>query len=173
MYEFAVLIVLATAVLHIRPVAILSDPKNNLDMFCLSISLATASALGLGRVLELYYNGVGQPALKNAARRDLIWFSFITSWYIAASFVSGLEYFGNNDKSTAAYPKEDEYGYEDINSTTYDDDHHRFLAESGSDYSTVYENNIPIYLVLAGSMSYTFGMLVTVMTLPGGGRHKE
>lgn len=178
MYEFGVLIVLGTAVLHIRPVEILSDPKSNRDAFGLSLALAISGILGWGRTIELYFNGVGQPAIKNTAKRDIMWSMPTTLLYIAAAFVAGFEYFGNQESTaTSSYSMSDDHGYEaDLGNLTVDEGHRRsrVLAaiEESSSYET-YENNLPIYLLLAGSLWYMVSMAVMVLVLPGGGKHKE
>jgi hypothetical protein len=71
----------------------------------------------------------------------------------------------------------DDHGYEaDLGNLTVDEDHRRsrVLAtiEESSSYET-YENNVPIYLLLAGSLWYMVNMAVMVLVLPGGGKHKE
>jgi hypothetical protein len=178
MYEFGVLIVLGTAVLHIRPVEILSDPKSNRDAFGLSLALAISGVLGWGRTIELYIKGVGQPAIKNTAKRDIFWSMPTTLLYIAAAFVAGFEFFGNQKSTTNnSYSMSDDHGYEaDLGNLTVDEDHRRsrVLAtiEESSSYET-YENNVPIYLLLAGSLWYMVNMAVMVLVLPGGGKHKE
>lgn len=175
MYEFAGLVVLGTVVLYIRPVLILSDPRNNVDMFCLSLSLAIAGAMACGRFAELYYFGLGQPALKMAAKRDFFASTIIVCWYTAAAIVSGTEYYGHLE-STDSYTKHSDmgdasgYGYADeSNATGYEEDHHRGLAGSESSY----DSDIPIYLVLGGSMTFLVTTIVSVLALPGGGKHKE
>jgi hypothetical protein len=184
LYEFAVLVVLGTAVLHIRPVAILSDPRNNIDMFCFSLSLAIAGVMGCGRSIELYFMGVGQPALKTTSVRDFLWSVFVVSFYTAAAIVSGLEYYGHVE-SADSYFNDTDYGYDsdygyadDSNKTSYEDkDDHRGLAgsesSSAASYYTAYEDDVPIYLMLIGSVAFILIMVVTVLSLPGGGKHKE
>lgn len=57
LYEFAILVVLGTAVLYIRPVEILSDPKNHIDMFVFSLAVALATLMAIGRSVEVYFKG--------------------------------------------------------------------------------------------------------------------
>ena len=57
LYEFANLVVLGTAVLYIRPVEIMSDPKNHIDMFVFSLAVSIATALAIGRSVEMYFKG--------------------------------------------------------------------------------------------------------------------
>lgn len=187
MYEFAGLVLLATAVLYIRPVSILADPTNHIDMFCFSLSIALAMILGCGRAVELYVKGIGQPALKSAAKRDVFMTLCPLICYIAAAFVSGLEYYDHsriiihtnttNDKSV-----NDNHYYADNkseqNSTSFEDVQDRRvlaaeMATNSATYDTVNENNLPIYLILAGGILFSLSLSIMVLTLPGGGKHKE
>ena len=52
-YEVAVLLALATAVLHIRPVAIMANPKQEMDSFIFALALVVAYALAMGRYVEI------------------------------------------------------------------------------------------------------------------------
>jgi hypothetical protein len=168
-YEFAVLVVLATAVLHIRPVSILSNPADNVDMFTFALSITIANMLAAGRVIEVMLFVKGQEVAKVSARRDLIFSLFMLIFNIAATIVSGLEFFNNDDDHT-------DYGYDaDKNSTAqYDDDHHRFMAAAEStSYAASDHNDIPIWLMIGGAMSNVFSMALMIMLLPGGGKHKE
>jgi hypothetical protein len=178
MYEFAALVVLGTAVLHIRPVEILSDPKNHKDMFALSLAFALSGLIGWGRAIDLYFKGVGQqPAVKNSGRRDIAWSLLTVGCYVAAAVVSGLDYYGSNESATSSYPKSDSYHAEVENgNATVGEDSHRSrrlaAADESSSYET-YENNLPIYLILAGSLGYIVSLAIMVWVLPGGGKHKE
>lgn len=57
LYEFANLVVLGTTVLYIRPVEIMSDPKNHIDMFVFSLAASLATLLAIGRSVEMYFKG--------------------------------------------------------------------------------------------------------------------
>ena len=138
-------------------------------MFNLALSLAIASLLACGRIVELYFMGIGQPALNVVTRRDFVWSSLVACWYIAAAFVSVYEYFGKEENTDPYIKSEDNVNGSifDSNSSTCDGSHHRFLAND-----SVSENRLPIYLVLTGSLGFTAATIVMVMSLPGGGRHK-
>lgn len=181
MYEFGALVVLGTAVLHIRPISILSDPKKNIDMFALALTFAISGFVGWGRAIELYFKGVGQPAVKNAARRDIIWSIPTVILYITAAFVAGFEYFDNHSSSysTSDYTTTDSAGYEDdhVNSTASNQGSRRILAAAAESqtsypYEDNYENNTPIYLLLGGSLGFIFSLALMVFVLPGGGKHR-
>mmetsp|Transcript_47898 Transcript_47898/g.73038 ORF Transcript_47898/g.73038 Transcript_47898/m.73038 type:complete len:540 (-) Transcript_47898:96-1715(-) len=154
-YEFAILVLLATAVLHIRPVDILSNPADNVDMFTFCLSVALASFFSCGRLIEVALNVDGQPAAKATARRDLKWNSVPLLFYFAASVASGMAHYSSND--------------EDDN-----DGGHRSMAETASSGGgSDNPNDIPVWLCLGGSICSIAMLGLLVLLLPGGGKHKE
>lgn len=178
MYEFGALIVLGSAVLYIRPVDILSDLKNNGDMFGLSLAFSIAGVVGWGRSIEVYFKGVGQPAMKSAMRRDVLWFMPSVLCFFAATFIAGFESFGSHEESyTASYSAagdddhadEAEYG----NSTSIEEEHRMLAAAEESSSYVVDKNDVPAYLLVAGSLLYIGSLALMVLMLPGGGMHKE
>jgi hypothetical protein len=168
-YEFAVLVVLATAVLHIRPVSILSNPADNVDMFTFALSITIANIMAAGRVLEVMLFVKGQESAKRAARRDLTYALFVLVFNIAATIVSGLEFFSDHDDHT-----DDGYDADKNSTAQYDDDNHRFMAAAEStSYAASDPNDIPIWLMIGGAMANVVLMALMIMMLPGGGKHKE
>jgi hypothetical protein len=178
-YEFAGLVVLATAVLHIRPVSILENSADNVDMFTYALSIALANVLTMGRALEVMLTVKGEPAAKAAARRDLLWFFPMLFFYVAAAIVSGLEFYGkdsgNHSDGDGYSSYESDYNSTEYNSTEYGDDSHRSMAAAETattDYHAE-ANDLPIWLILAGGMTNIAGMALMVLWLPDGGKHKE
>ena len=162
-YEFAILVVLATGVLYIRTVAVLSNTRDNIDLFTFSLSMLLSSILAIGRLVEIYFNVDGQPAAKGAAKRDIKWYLFQFSFYLAATILCAQDYYGSHDDYEA-------------NTAGYDDDHRRVLAaatdSSYGDYDS-FENDKPIWVLIGASMATIIGAVVYVWILPGGGKHKE
>ena len=175
MYEFGALIVLGSAVLHIRPVDILSDLKSNRDMFGLSLAFSISGIVGWGRSIEVYFKGMGQPAMKSAMRRDVLWFMPSVLCFFAATFLAGLESFGSQESYSTSYPTGDDHVDEtDYGNSTAEEDH-RLLAAAAEQLSSyeVDKNDVPAYLLVAGSMLYIGSLALMVLMLPGGGKHKE
>ena len=199
-WELCILVALATAVLHIRPVNILSNPSDNVDMMVFCISVGIAHLLSIGRAVEVYYNVIGEKAAKSGAIRELIWFATPICFYSASAILAGLkfynggssdEYYGS-DSSSYGYGGEDN-GYENgsdynetssyynnstyggKNSTDNGHDDHRFLAgASSSSYGSAEEYDLPVLLCLLGALSVVAaGILMVTVFLPGDGRHKE
>lgn len=71
-FEVAVLVVLATAVVHIRPVYFLSNPQDFNDMFAFSLACVLGNVLTILRYMEVYFWVDGEDAAKQSARRDMI-----------------------------------------------------------------------------------------------------
>ena len=111
-YELCILIALATAILHIRPVTILSNPSDNLDMFIFCLSVGIANLLCIGRAIEVYFNVIGEKAAKSSSIREILWFSPPILFYTIAAILSGLKYYENHQP----------YGYINITYTHGDGD---------------------------------------------------
>ena len=164
------LVILAMAVLHIRPVEILSDPANDPSILVFCLMLVCDRVLWIVQGVELYYFGVGQKAVKESSKRDLIFSNICLPFYLAATIVSATEFW--DDGSLA------------------DGGAHRLLAETQiedavytnssipspeGDYdSSNTMNNVPILLCLSGFVAGLFIYGANVMfCFAGGGRHKE
>jgi hypothetical protein len=102
----------------------------------------------------------GQPVAKIAARRDLLMMTPPFLFFVAATIYAGLEYFGSKNGD------------------------HRFLAgdaATSDTYDTTKQKttpypettNIPIILLLGASLTFAAQTIFLLLTLPGGGRHKE
>ena len=169
LFEVAVLIVLATAVLHIQPVEFLSNPSNHVDMFAFCLACVLANLLTIMRYVDIYFWVDGEEAAKMAALRGIRAKVLPTAFYVAAMAVAAAEYYGN--KESSAYP------YENANTTTYgaDDEGHRSLAETTDEtYADSYSTtNIPIWLVCAASLSANIWLALQITVFfPSGGAHK-
>jgi len=149
MLEVLQLCFLATAVLHIRPVADMSLVSSNPDMFLFCLSCWLSLVHGFILNLEIrFWDSKGQDCAKYQSVTTIIekvpCFLLIT----IATIYSGYLYYGSNDGG--------EYGY-GSNSTaashSYDGDGQRTLgAESGLPESdTVY--HLPIILMMCGGYS--------------------
>ena len=186
LYEFAVLIALGTAVLYIRPVPILRNP-NNIDLFVYTLCTTVCHMLAIGRIIEVLMNVEGQPSAKSSAKRDLKYYSLSLIFYLAATVFSGIatdsvgptEYQSNiiidgdgdnNSTSSSSYG-----GYQ--NETTddkYENGDHRQLAGSTTytDSDTVSydprQQDITVWLLLAGSLSFQVMVGLMVFRLPKG-----
>jgi len=176
MYDFATLIILGSAVLHIRTVEILSDSQTNRDMFAMCFSFSVMGLLSWARSIEVYFKGIGQPAIKNAMRRDIFWVMPTFLCFFVAAGIAGSDYL-NSDKSTtynSSYPKSDDHAYEEYPGNSTKDDTHRLLAgtDESSSYAT-YTNDLPVYFMIAGSLLYILSIAVMILVLPKGEKHKE
>lgn len=170
-FEVAVLLVLSTAVLHIRPPSIMSNPEENVDMFAFALALLLGSALNLCRYVETFFAGKGQrKVIQQCSKRDIRHGLISLVFYLAATIIAGAEYY---PQDSSAYS-----GTNDTESSSYTDDH-RFLAEafetpsysSSSEYQTT---NVPIYLCLFGPLVTCLVQSVTVWCFfPSDGSHKE
>jgi hypothetical protein len=164
-FQISILVVLATAVLHIRSVDVMSHPATHISMFVFSILLVLSKALVVARSIEIYWFGLGQTKiLKIVAVRDMRRVVISGSMYLAAAIVAGMEYCGNQgqDSGSARRGLADAAVVED---EIYD------AYESSTSLGV---NHIPIALCLAG---YWFEQILFAVFLiffsPTGGLHKE
>ena len=160
--EVTSLCVLATAVLHIRPSSILSNPTDNNEMFVFCLSMSIGKYLSILRYLEVMVWVEGEPVAKVCARRESLLMMPTLAFFVAATIDAGLKYYGNQSEAT-------DYGNY-INVTTVG---HRILAgETGLSLANK-TTNIPIILILTGGLCYLLVIFVFIFTLPSGGRHKK
>lgn len=87
-------LVVATAILHIRPVPLMSTPSDYVDMFAFSLTCVLANLFTMARYVEVIFSGQGQECCKVASRRDIMAKFIPTSFYLAATVVSGMDYYG-------------------------------------------------------------------------------
>mmetsp|Transcript_8566 Transcript_8566/g.21436 ORF Transcript_8566/g.21436 Transcript_8566/m.21436 type:complete len:669 (+) Transcript_8566:40-2046(+) len=193
LYEFAVLIALGTAVLYIRPVPILQNP-NNIDLFVYTLCTTICHMLAIGRIIEVLVNVEGQPSAKSSAKRDLKYYSLSLVFYLAATIFSGIatdsvgsngyqsiidsgsEY---NSTSSSSSSSSSYGGYQnETKGDDYDGDH-RELAGSTTytDSDTVSfdprQQDITVWLLFAGSLSFQVMVGLMVLRLPKDGSHKS
>jgi len=155
MYEFFVLLVLATTVLYIRPVAYLSTPSANEDMLVFATCITLSCFLAMGRCVDVIRNVDGEPCAKKQGAYDLKVFGVMAVFYIAATVLAALDYFdgGSSDDS---YGATSDAATTDTNST---EGIRRALAAAG-DYGDT--NHIPIILLVVGSLMYNVGTIIAV-----------
>lgn len=148
-FSIAVLVVLASVIVHVRPVDVLSNPTDNIEPFALSVSLLFAKVLSMCRYMEILLIGcVGQNSALVQARREARLKVVPTILLWAASIYTGIKFFGNKENSQLS-------------------GEHRVLA--GEQTMTHYADettNIPIYLIFGSSAFYVFGNIVAALLLP-------
>eukprot|EP00339_Tiarina_fusa_P022076 CAMPEP_0117012746 /NCGR_PEP_ID=MMETSP0472-20121206/10660_1 /TAXON_ID=693140 ORGANISM="Tiarina fusus, Strain LIS" /NCGR_SAMPLE_ID=MMETSP0472 /ASSEMBLY_ACC=CAM_ASM_000603 /LENGTH=624 /DNA_ID=CAMNT_0004715891 /DNA_START=29 /DNA_END=1903 /DNA_ORIENTATION=+ len=142
----AFLCALASAVVHIRPVDILSQPSKYIDAFALYLSLSVLTLIGIIREAELYFFGKGEKeAIQTAALRGINFSLINFSLNLAATIVAGTEYFGT-------------------------DGDHRLLAEAGP----TDVNHLPVWLSFAGFLGFwVLFKAKLIFFFPNDGSHKK
>ena len=162
---------LATAVVHIRPVQILSQSSKYADMFGLALGLALSNFFTMVRYIEVFFFVEGGPEAKMEAKRSIAIKLPLLACCLAAAVIAGLDFYqadGDDYKSDSSYANET-----DSYSNTTDEDHHRFLAEAETSSYPTKTNEVPIWLLLGGSLFWNLAFVAYVICfLPGGGRHK-
>jgi len=164
---------IAGAVVHIRPVSIMSKPEENYEMFAFCVAILAGRVIGTIRQIELYFFGIGDAAIKVVAVRTCIYNSISIVFLAAAAIVSGMAFYGDNDDSG------DDGAY---SGTSKADDSgsgsHRFLAgESEKAYGDNDDgstNRIPIWLVFWAFIVH-FGVFSfqILFCFPTNGQHKK
>jgi hypothetical protein len=180
LFEICILVVLATAVLHIRSVDVMSHPETNISMFVFCLSLVLNRVFILARSGEIYFFGLGQTKiLKTVAVRDMRRAAISSSLYLAAAIVAGVEYYGKQGQNG------NDNNSNNNNNSTYDSgSERRGLADAAVVEDEIYAgyqastsfgvNHIPISLCLAGILSERVALAISIVFFaPGGGRHKE
>lgn len=154
-YELCTLVVLATAVLHIRPVALLSNPEEHIDLFIYCLAICIGMLLVMGRSLEIMVLIEGEPAAVVASRRDAFAYFIMTSFFAAAAIYAGIKYYGSDDGSSyggSSYGEESAYDAYNKTSEGYD----RYNSTSSNEYHSEEGHNL-LFRFLAGSSSYGTG----------------
>jgi hypothetical protein len=153
------LVLLAVAVLHIRPVKVLSDAAGEISMFVFSLVLVLERLLVVVAMLEVHFFGVGQKARKPASLRDIRGQCASLPFYVAALTVSAIEYFGSGvGGRRLAAAEEDAYE----------------SSGNESSYSAKETTDVPIWLCLAGFIATMASLIVQVIIcFPSGGKHKD
>jgi hypothetical protein len=173
-FEVAKLTGLATVISYISPVEKMAHPSKYVDMFGFSVSISLCSLLNIFRVVECYFWCRGQrKVIEATTRRDGLWKLVLFVFYIVATIVSGIAYFGNNSGESTV---DDNSSHQNSNVT--DEEHDRFLA--GDEGSSANENpcndnnNIPILLTLIGYVVSQLYMAFSILCcLPANGEHKK
>jgi hypothetical protein len=165
LFEICILVVLATAVLHIRSVDVMSHPATHISMFVFSILLVLSKALVVARSIEIYWFGLGQTKiLKIVAVRDMRKVLISGSMYLAAAIVAGMDYCGNQEQDSGSARR----GLADA--AVVEDE--IYVAYKSS--TSLGVNHIPIALCLAGIVfEQIFFAIFIIFFAPSGGLHKE
>ena len=165
-FEVAVLVVLATAVLHIRPVSFMETSSHYVDMFAFSLACALGNLLTMVRYIEIYFWVDGEEAARKSARRDMFAKLLPLALYLAAMVVAAVEYYGANNDA-------------DYEASTNKENANRSLAEVADTDATTASisyttTDVPIWLICGASIaSAVWQWTMIVLCFPSGGRHKE
>lgn len=186
---------LATSIVHIRSVDVMSNPSVFPDMFGYSLGLSLLSLLNILRCLEIYFwvdeATADKDATKNVVKRDMANYGCQGTFYLAATILSGLQYYDNKSNAGGNVrrglfsgdddPEHDACSRMIITVSSFAADQcgfNRFLAASEEDLSysdsSKYSQSTdtPAWLCLAGYLFNLVHMVVMVFCYPGGGRHK-
>lgn len=153
-FQLAGLAVLAIAVLHIRPVAILSD-SSEISMLTFALCLVLERLLIMTRLVEIYFYGVGQrQVLQTLAKRELQE-NLVPLLFFLVSFILAVAQYVNGTSPNVPIKR-------------------NLAATAENSYVNESSSNIPIWLCLLGYVTLQVMRCIKVMLLfPGQGRHKE
>ena len=168
-FEVVWLVVLAAAVVHIRPIEIMSHPSEHVAMFAFAVSVAIGDALSLIRFAEVYFVGVGQrDVMKSAVRKEIGPYLTGMMCHVVAAILAGVQLTNSSNNHYDGDTHEDE-------------DYHRLLAGGGggedSDYSSSSSSStvthLPIYFTLAATVSRSMIFAIRLwLFFPNDGSHK-
>lgn len=174
--ETVFFMIAASGILFISTEDVMSNPRENVDMFAFALVLAVFTFCNFVGYGEIYFMGVGQPqVLKWTVLRDIKFRILPFMFQLTAATIAGVEYFvhgegaSNAEKDAGSYTEGSSYG----NSTYQDGDDHRMLA--GDEYETKpYQNDLPIWFCLASVLAIKVHLIVSVQFLfPKDGSHKK
>jgi hypothetical protein len=146
--ELLILVILATAVLHIRSVSIMSDPSQP-SMFAFCIAMLLDRVYAFCRYAEVFFLGVGDEGLKGSVTRLALPRGLGFAGYLAATIVSGLAYYGQDGAVE------------------------RRLAQADATNESVASSNIPIWLCFAGFVASQIGYTIELQFFIPTGTHKK
>jgi len=169
-FDTAVLVVLATGVSYISVVPKLSNSSKNVEMFGLALSLTLGNALNALRYVECFFFGRGQRRRIEFISKSAAMVQFISgSFYLAATIISGIYYYGNSDDNYdgGSNSNQEEYNKEDYGEN-------RILAGEEVDCDSSNINHIPIILLLLGCVADSLYVIIRIgFCFPGFGEHKK
>ena len=182
--QICTLVVLATAVLHIRPAKYMSNAADEISMFVFCLCVVLEDLLEALKCMEEYWFGIGQKvAVQNAALISLWNVGFALLFHIPALIVAALEFFPRS--SSSGYGDDHRFlagGEEESSSNGYNDtssgyeDSGAYDNEKSAGYG-VYEKStthVPIILLLLGYWVMIISMGIRVIYFfPQNGKHKE
>jgi hypothetical protein len=148
-FEAAVFVTLGFGVLNIRPVEVLSNPYDNNEIFVFALAMLVGSVLTVLRYVEIMFWVDGQPVAKIVARRDILLKIMSIGFELAATIVAGTKFYGNSNGGANS----------------------RFLA--ADDETTYATTDLSAWLLVGSTVSIHVCLLVWMLSMPGGGRHKE
>lgn len=154
LFDVAFLASLASCVLSIQKVKMLSYPSKSIDMFALSLSLLIAHLADLFRHIEVKIKAVGQrETLDQVGRRGVYDAAIVVLFQLIATAVAGYEYYS---KSESAYRMLGE-------ETKYEDSSYGSSA-----------NHIPIIFTLLGVIIFDAQWTIRgIFLFPSDGSHKK
>lgn len=175
--ELATLVVLASAVLHIRTIDVMANGEENPDTFVFCLIILIGNFLTGLRYLEVYFMGIGQPVIRGEAKR---WLKMTLPYFavlLVATALAGVKYYGSSNSKKDTEHNFEENGSHNDDISHNEDGYQRSLAGSSTSYHDGLENynyDVPIYLVLAGIIFKWIYLAIDIrFCFPGGGRHKE
>jgi len=177
-YEIALLLALATAVLHIRPVVIMANPAQNIDMFYYCLSICIAHFLALGRLVEvvvrkkIFHCQYLFPEAMFTCLRELILNGICGAFILASAVYTGIEFYRSDDDSYSSSSQATTGDY--FNQTATNDypeeeggsSHGRMAAAAAATDEKNYTNdpdNVAIWLLLAAVFGHFLWFLVQVV----------
>lgn len=169
-------VILASVVVHIRPLGRLENSTKYMDMFDLALSLTVSWAFHAIKFLELYFFGQGQrTSIQGSAFKELKLCCIGFGLCLTAAIMSGMDHFGSSsggadDVDGQRLLAEADTSKESAYNTTDD-----YTDESNYATASYYPTtNVPIILILCAPVVHYVSLFVQVIFLfPNDGSHKN
>jgi hypothetical protein len=169
-FETCMLVILAVLVLNINSIDIMSNSREHSSMFVFCLMLTLERVFSYLRSAELYFNGIGEEAMKLDTKAHMLRSVLLSTFYVVATVLAGVEYFVYGIGSTR------------FASSSSSSSSHRQLAaatetyQATDDYAAaeVHRSDIPMILCFAGYGLWMLLLLISVICCsPAQDKHKE
>ena len=177
--DTAIVLVVAAAVLHIRPVAVLSDPRGNTEMFVFCLAQLVACLLQFIAEIELYMCAKGdRTAIQKGALRTVQMRILPFLCFLSAAIVAGYYYYDTDDSTNSgsgSYRRV--LAGDDGTASTYNNSNNSTTTTTNDygEYDTrPFQSDVPIWLCLAAPIVQSLSFVASIQWFfPNDGSHKQ
>jgi len=166
-FEIMHLCALSLAVVHIRPVSIMSNPQYQ-DMFGFSLGVMILAIMNIYRSIEIIVAVDGEKAAIQGEKKWVIGFLTQLAFYLAATVKAGMAYY------RGASADEYDHGHRGLESVAHACSRLLNLAPGRDLAADTVQDHTPIILCICGGVGSIITLLITTFFFEEkNGGHKE